>query len=88
MAAKGYPNSDKKGEKIELPQEPLDCKIFHAGTIENQGNILSNGGRVLCVTSLGYDIKDSQKKAYDLIKNVKWQTPYYRTDIGFKGVST
>ena len=88
MAAKGYPNSYKKGEKIELPQEPLDCKIFHAGTIENQGNILSNGGRVLCVTSLGYDIKDSQKKAYDLIKNVKWQTPYYRTDIGFKGVST
>ena len=49
-------------------------------------SILSNGGRVLCSTGLGYDIKDAQEKAYELIKNVKWQGAYYRTDIGFKGV--
>jgi len=86
MAANGYPETYIKGEKIEIPDESLDSKIFHAGTKLEKGNIFSNGGRVLCATALGTDIKDAQKKAYDLIEKVKWEGVYYRTDIGFKGL--
>ena len=86
MAANGYPETYIKGEKIEIPNESLDSKIFHAGTKLEKGNIYSNGGRVLCATALGVDIKDAQTKAYDLIEKVKWEGAYYRTDIGLKGL--
>ena len=86
MAANGYPGTYIKGEKIEIPVESLDAKIFHAGTKLEKGNIYSNGGRILCVTGLGDDIKDAQKKAYKLIEKVKWEGAYYRTDIGFKAL--
>ena len=75
-----------KGEKIEIPDESLDSKIFHAGTKLEKDNIYSNGGRVLCATALGADIKDAQTKAYDLIEKVKWEGAYYRNDIGFKAL--
>jgi phosphoribosylamine--glycine ligase len=86
MAASGYPETYIKGERIEIPDESLDSKIFHAGTKLEKENIYSNGGRVLCATALGADIKDAQKKAYDLIEKVKWEGAYYRTDIGFKAL--
>jgi len=86
MAANGYPKTYIKGEKIEIPDESLDSKIFHAGTKLEKENIYSNGGRVLCATALGADIKDAQIKAYDLIEKVKWEGAYYRTDIGFKAL--
>ena len=86
MAANGYPAAYIKGEKIEIPDESLDSKIFHAGTKLEKGNIYSNGGRVLCATALGVDIKDAQTKAYELIEKVKWEGAYYRTDIGLKGL--
>ena len=86
MAANGYPKSYIKGEKITIPDESLDSKIFHAGTSQDKGNIYSNGGRVLCATALGSDIKDAQTKAYELIEKVKWEGAYYRTDIGFKAL--
>ncbi|MDG1869070.1 MAG: phosphoribosylamine--glycine ligase [Candidatus Thioglobus sp.] len=86
MAANGYPETYIKGEKIEIPDESLDSKIFHAGTKLDKENIYSNGGRVLCATALGADIKDAQTKAYDLIEKVKWEGAYYRTDIGFKAL--
>ena len=86
MAANGYPETYIKGEKIEIPDESLDSKIFHAGTKLEKGNIYSNGGRVLCATALGADIKDAQTKAYELIEKVKWEGAYYRTDIGLKGL--
>jgi phosphoribosylamine---glycine ligase len=86
MAAHGYPETYIKGEKIGIPEESLDSKIFHAGTKLEIGNIYSNGGRVLCATSLGVDIKDAQTKAYNLIEKVKWEGAYYRTDIGLKGL--
>jgi len=86
MAANGYPKSYIKGEKITIPDESLDSKIFHAGTSHDKGNIYSNGGRVLCATALGSDIKDAQTKAYELIEKVKWEGAYYRTDIGFKAL--
>ena len=86
MAANGYPETYIKGEKIEIPDESLDSKIFHAGTKLDKENIYSNGGRVLCATALGADIKDAQTQAYGLIEKVKWEGAYYRTDIGFKAL--
>ncbi|WP_416652176.1 phosphoribosylamine--glycine ligase [Candidatus Pseudothioglobus sp. Uisw_086] len=86
MAADGYPDSYKKGEVINLPLEVAGSKIFHAGTRLDAGNINSNGGRVLCATALGADIKEAQEKAYRLINSVSWEGGYFRTDIGFKGI--
>jgi len=86
MAANGYPDSYKKGEIINLPLEEADSKIFHAGTKLEAGNISSNGGRVLCATALGGNIKEAQEKAYQLTNSVGWDGGYFRTDIGFKGI--
>ena len=86
MAASGYPEAYKKGEIINLPIEESNSKIFHAGTRLDAGNITSNGGRVLCATALGVDIKEAQEKAYRLINSVSWEGGYFRTGIGFKGI--
>ena len=86
MAARGYPNSYQKGELIILPKSQSSAKVFHAGTILDNEKLLSNGGRVLCATSLGKDLKDAQNRAYELVNEVKWDGSYFRTDIGFKGL--
>ena len=86
MAADGYPYSYQKGDEISLPASSSTSKVFHAGTMLDNYQILSNGGRVLCATSLGKNLKDAQDKAYELVKKVKWYGSYYRTDIGFKGL--
>ena len=86
MAANGYPEKYTKGEKIELPSDSVNTKIFHAGTKLDKNNIYSNGGRVLCATALGKDIHQAQTKAYKLLDKVDWQGAYYRTDIGFKAI--
>ncbi|MDB9974728.1 phosphoribosylamine--glycine ligase [Candidatus Thioglobus sp.] len=86
MAASGYPEDYKKGEIINLPLETSDSKVFHAGTKLDKDNIISNGGRVLCATALGHDIKEAQEKAYQLVNKVKWDGSYFRKDIGFKGI--
>ena len=86
MAADGYPYSYQKGDEISLPTSSSTSKVFHAGTMLDNYQILSNGGRVLCATSLGKNLKDAQDKAYELVKKVKWDGSYFRTDIGFKGL--
>ncbi len=86
MAAKGYPDSYHKGDAIMLPDASSESKVFHAGTKLKDGNILSNGGRVLCATSLGENLEEAQEKAYKLVNKVNWDGSYYRTDIGFKGI--
>jgi len=86
MAAKGYPDSYHKGDAIALPDASSESKVFHAGTKLKEGNILSNGGRVLCATSLGESLEEAQEKAYKLVNKVNWDGSYYRTDIGFKGI--
>jgi len=85
MAAKGYPNSYQKGDLISLPESSSSAKVFHAGTKLDNEKILSNGGRVLCATSLGKDLKDAQNRAYSLVNEIEWDGSYFRTDIGFKG---
>ena len=86
MAADGYPYSYQKGDEISLPASSSTSKVFHAGTMLDNYQILSNGGRVLCATALGKNLKDAQDKAYELVKKVKWDGSYFRTDIGFKGL--
>lgn len=86
MAAKGYPNSYQKGDLISLPESSSSAKVFHAGTKLDNEKILSNGGRVLCATSLGKDLKDAQNRAYSIVNEIEWDGSYFRTDIGFKGL--
>ncbi len=88
LAAKGYPESYARGESIrDIPPETDGSKVFHAGTqLDQQGNIVSSGGRVLCVVALGDDISEAQRKAYSLIGKIDWEGAYFRTDIGFKAL--
>ncbi|MGZ5000113.1 MAG: phosphoribosylglycinamide synthetase C domain-containing protein, partial [Methylomonas sp.] len=60
--------------------------VFHAGTQQKSGNIVTNGGRVLCACALGESIAEAQDKAYQLCGQIDWQDIYYRTDIGFKAI--
>ncbi len=88
IAAGGYPESYEKGlviqglEKIDTDTQ----KVFHAGTKIVDGNIVTNGGRVLCATALGHDIVSAQHSAYDLVKHISWPNMFYRKDIGSKAI--
>ena len=86
LAAKGYPDAYHKSELINLPENTADAKVFHAGTKLHKDNVFSNGGRVLCATAFGEDIKQAQANAYALLEKIDWQGSYYRTDIGFKAL--
>ena len=87
MASGGYPFDYKKGNIIEgITEELEDLKVFHAGTIYEEGSIKSNGGRVLCVTALGESVLLAQKKAYDAISKIKWKDSFYRNDIGYRAI--
>ncbi len=89
LAANGYPGSYTKGEYISsIPDSNESAKVFHAGTaLDKQNNTVSNGGRVLCAVALGENIASAQCNAYALVEQIDWQGAYYRTDIGFKGIS-
>ena len=88
MAANGYPDNYDKGDLIKnRPPESPTAKVFHAGTrTDASGNILSDGGRVLCAVGLGDDIRSAQQCAYELVKKIEWESAYFRTDIGFKAL--
>ena len=87
MAAKGYPNDYKKGGKIKnLPIEHDGFKVFHAGTEYVDGDIRSNGGRVLCITALGDSVQSAQEKAYSKLSSIKWDDSFYREDIGYRAI--
>ena len=88
MAAGGYPAEYRKGDKITgIDQANSDtCKVFHAGTQIEGNDILTSGGRVLCVTALGSSTADAQVQAYKGVELVKWQDAYFRTDIGHKAI--
>lgn len=88
LAANGYPDEYAKGEVIRgIPFETDHSKVFHAGTIlDDSQQVLSNGGRVLCVVALGNDVKQAQDEAYLLVKQIQWPGAYYRNDIGFKAL--
>ncbi len=89
MAAGGYPDSYRKGDIITgLPDDRSDLKVFHAGTTEKDGKIVTNGGRVLCVTALGKTIVEAQRHAYETVSKIHWDNAYYRTDIGYRAINS
>lgn len=89
MAAKGYPGSYPIGDPIYgLPApEREDYKVFHGGTAEKEGRIVTAGGRVLCACGLGASVTQAQATAYALIQKITWKDAYYRTDIGYRAVA-
>ena len=89
MAAGGYPDAYRKGDVIQgLPlAEPQDLKVFHAGTCERDGDVVTSGGRVLCVTALGRDVADAQARAYEWVRRIRWEQVYFRTDIGHRAIA-
>jgi phosphoribosylamine--glycine ligase len=88
LAASGYPDSYAKGEIISnLPAETENSKVFHAGTAEKDGKVVSNGGRVLCAVGLGNSVSEAQKRAYELVDQIDWDGAYSRRDIGYRAIS-
>lgn len=79
----GYPEEFEKGKEIFGLDDKTDSLIFHAGTKEENGKILSNGGRVLAVTSFANSFSDATKKSYQTIEKLKFDKMNYRKDIGF-----
>lgn len=88
MAAGGYPDAYEKNLPIALGKDDEDTvKVFHAGTrLDEHKQVLTNGGRVLCVTALGDDLKQAQEKAYRRAKTIQWEGAFYRADIGHRAL--
>jgi phosphoribosylamine--glycine ligase len=88
MAAGGYPGTYNKGDVITgLSCETADVKVFHAGTAERDGAIVTSGGRVLCVTALGATVAAAQARAYETVGRIGWRDVHYRTDIGYRAIA-
>ncbi|MCK5720639.1 MAG: phosphoribosylamine--glycine ligase [Thiomargarita sp.] len=88
LAAGGYPQSYQKGlvinglDKINTEES----KVFHAGTIEQAGKIITAGGRVLCACALGKTVQIAQSNAYQLVDKINWDGMFYRSDIGYRAL--
>ncbi|GBG02427.1 phosphoribosylamine--glycine ligase [Azospira sp. I13] len=93
LAAANYPDTPKKGDVISgLPAQGNafgdDAQVFHAGTVTGaNGEALTAGGRVLCVTALGDSVKLAQKRAYEVTAQVRFDGMQYRKDIGYRAIS-
>ncbi len=87
MAAAGYPMNPRKGDPITgLPKDQDDAMVFHAGTTEKEGQILTSGGRVLCVTALADSVKQAQQKAYQAATPIAFDGMQMRKDIGYRAI--
>lgn len=88
LAAENYPETPKKGDVISgLDAANQIGKVFHAGTAEDgKGNIVTNGGRVLCVVGLGSDVKAAKTKAYQALDPIRFEGMQYRKDIADKAI--
>ncbi|MFT4926751.1 MAG: phosphoribosylamine--glycine ligase [Phenylobacterium sp.] len=92
LAAGGYPESYDKGDVIsgldsDLSKNISDSKTFHAGTKTVDGNVVTNGGRVLCTVGLGDNVTQAQQKAYELLDTISWDNVYYRNDIAHRAIT-
>ena len=89
LAAGGYPDSYDKGDVISGLEntETESTKVFHAGTAEKNGNVVTNGGRVLCAVALGNSVTEAQQKAYQVVDKINWNNIYNRTDIGHHAIA-
>jgi phosphoribosylamine--glycine ligase len=91
LAAAGYPEIPRKGDAIQgLPADNrlgTDVHVFHAGTSEQNHEIVTAGGRVLCVTALGLNLREAHKRAYEAIAAIHWEGMQFRQDIGHHALS-
>ncbi len=89
LAAGGYPASVKKGDVINgIPAETEQAKVFFAGaSLDEKGQVLTNGGRVLCTTALGKTVTEAQENAYNLARKISWENMFYRKDIAHRAIS-
>ena len=87
LAAHGYPEEPRKGDRIEgLPKPSEDCRVFHAGTRLEGGKPVTNGGRVLCVTALGHSVRSAVIRVYEAIQGIRFDGMQYRKDIGHRAI--
>jgi len=87
LAAAGYPEEPRKGDRIEgVPPAEADCHVFHAGTRREGKTLLTNGGRVLCVTALGDALRIARSRAYETVDAIRFEGMQYRRDIGHRGL--
>jgi phosphoribosylamine--glycine ligase len=87
LAAAGYPDAPRKGDAIAgLPKDEEDFHVFHAGTVEKDGKVVTNGGRVLCVTALGDKVKVAAERAYEIADAIRFDGMQYRRDIGHRAI--
>ncbi|MCX8086876.1 MAG: phosphoribosylamine--glycine ligase [Rhodocyclaceae bacterium] len=87
LAAAGYPDNPRKGDVIAgLPPLLPDAHVFHAGTAEKDGHLVTAGGRVLCVTALGETVKLAQKRAYEIVDSIRFEGMQFRRDIGHRAL--
>jgi phosphoribosylamine--glycine ligase len=85
LAAAGYPDAPRKGDEIVgLPRSEHDLHVFHAGTAERNGRVVTSGGRVLCVTALGDKVKMAAERAYEAAEKIHFEGMQYRRDIGHR----
>jgi len=89
VASTGYPGTYEKGQAIRGLDaiEAAGATVFHAGTVEKDGALVNNGGRVLGVTALGTDVSGAQKNAYAALARLDWPGGFYRRDIGWRAVA-
>ncbi|MDG1937300.1 MAG: phosphoribosylamine--glycine ligase [Pseudomonadales bacterium] len=89
LAAGGYPESYKKGLEIDglNTVDDENCKVFHAGTVQENESVLTSGGRVLCVTALGESVEKAQTLAYQNATKITWPGVQLRKDIGYRAVA-
>jgi phosphoribosylamine--glycine ligase len=89
MASEGYPNAYDRGKPIfglAEAEADEDVVVFHAGTEQNEGQIVTAGGRVLGVTAKGGDVEGAIRRAYTAVEKIHWEGAYFRTDIGKKAL--
>ena len=88
LAAGGYPGDYRKGDIISGLDQAVsaDGKVFHAGTTLKDGQVVTQGGRVLCATALGDNVQAAQQGAYALASKIRWGGCFYRSDIGYRAI--
>ena len=87
LAAHQYPDTPRSGDRISgIPAPTNDQIVFHAGTKLHDGNLLTSGGRVLCVVGLADTVKAAQQKAYSAVQQIHFDGMQYRKDIGFRAI--
>jgi phosphoribosylamine--glycine ligase len=89
LAAHGYPEAPRQGDVIRgLPAPQEDCHVFHAGTALSGKDVVTGGGRVLAVTALGGNASAAQRRAYEVVEQIRFDGMQYRRDIGHRALGT